>query len=142
MKFSQSWKVPTWDLSMLKLATSAFTVLNEHQPTVIDVKLGHQQVRTFSAIVKLQTSQSFLSSSTQPIASPVCTSSRSSSSQQPFSTTLNNPWKGGSQAAKLGATLGQRIFLQKKEKYVKVLSIIFPNPRTGQNHTPAYNDNV
>ena len=137
MKFSQSWKVPTWDLSMLKLATSAFTVLNGHQPTV-----NRCEVRTFSAIVKLQTSQSYVSSSTQPIASPVCTSSRSSSSQQPFSTTLNNPWKGGSQAAKLGATLGQGIFLQKKEKYVKVLSIIFPNPRTGQNHTPAYNDNV
>ena len=27
--------------------------------------------------------------------------------QQPFSTTLNNPWVGGSQAAKLGTGLGQ-----------------------------------
>ena len=41
-----------------------------------------------------------------------------------------------------GCNAGPRDFSSKNEKYVKVLSIIFPNPRTGQNHTPAYNDNV
>ena len=85
------------------------------------------KLQTSKVIVKLQTSRSFVCSSTQPIPCLHLVTQTAASSQQPFSTTLNNPWKGGgSQAVNLGAGLGQGIFPQKMQKYVKVLSIISP----------------
>ena len=142
MKFSQSWKVPTWDLSMLKLATSAFTVLNGHQPTVNRREFGPSTSEDLLRDCKTSNFAKFpfqlYTAHRIPCLHLVTQQQQPAAIQHNIKQSMERRQSG----SETGCNAGPRDFSSKNEKYVKVLSIIFPNPRTGQNHTPAYNDNV